>query len=47
MIWWILLALIASHFRERFNDRGLTWMNRIAAIAIATFGLITMAMAVK
>ena len=47
MFWWILLALLAGHFRERFNDRAVVWMNRIAAFAIGGFGLITMALALK
>lgn len=46
MFWWVLLALIAAQFRSRFNDRAVVWMNRIAAGAIGTFGLITMAMAI-
>ena len=47
MIWWILLAVVSGHFRERFTDRGMVWMNRIAAGAIGAFGLITMALALK
>jgi len=47
MTWWILLALITGHFRERFNDRSVIWMNRIAALAISGFGLATMLLARK
>jgi threonine/homoserine/homoserine lactone efflux protein len=47
MLWWSFLAMIAGHYRERFNDRAVVWMNRIAAFAIAGFGLITMALAMK
>ena len=47
MFWWTLLAMISGHFRERFNERAVVWMNRIAAFAIAGFGLITMALAMK
>ena len=47
MFWWILLAMISGHFRERFDDQAVVWMNRIAAFAIAGFGLITMALAMK
>ena len=47
MFWWIVLAFIAGHFRARFNDRALVWMNRIAAGAIAAFGLVTIGMAVR
>jgi len=45
MLWWILLALIGGHFRDRFNDRGILWMNRIAAFAIAGFGLVNLILA--
>jgi threonine/homoserine/homoserine lactone efflux protein len=45
--WWILLALISGHFRDRFNDRAVLWMNRIAAFAIGGFGLVTMLLARK
>lgn len=45
MLWWIVLALIAGHYRRRFTDRSVAWMNRIGAIAIATFGVITMSLA--
>jgi threonine/homoserine/homoserine lactone efflux protein len=41
MFWWIFLALMSSHFRERFNKRAMCWMNRIAGIAIGTFGIVT------
>jgi threonine/homoserine/homoserine lactone efflux protein len=47
MIWWIVLALISGHFRRRFNDRAVVWMNRIAALAIGGFGILTMVMAGK
>jgi threonine/homoserine/homoserine lactone efflux protein len=46
MFWWTLLALISGHFRDRFTDNSVIWMNRIAAFAISLFGLITMGMAV-
>jgi threonine/homoserine/homoserine lactone efflux protein len=42
MLWWIFLALLANHFRCRFNDRAMLWMNRIAGLAIGGFGLVTM-----
>jgi threonine/homoserine/homoserine lactone efflux protein len=47
MIWWIVLAMGAGHFRDRFNDRAVVWMNRIAAFAIGGFGLFTMLLARK
>jgi hypothetical protein len=39
------LAGIASHFRDRFNDRAMLWMNRIAGLAIGGFGLVTLVLA--
>ncbi len=47
MMWWTTLALVSGHFRDRFNDRGVVWMNRIAACAIGAFGLITIGLALK
>ncbi len=41
MLWWIILASIMTRLRGRFNDRGLMWMNRVAGIAIGTFGVIS------
>ena len=41
MLWWITLALITNHFRERFHRGAMLWMNRIAGVAIAVFGIIT------
>jgi threonine/homoserine/homoserine lactone efflux protein len=42
MLWWTVLAYIASHFRDRFNNRAMLWMNRIAGLAIGGFGLLTL-----
>jgi threonine/homoserine/homoserine lactone efflux protein len=42
MLWWIILAGIANHYRDRFNDRAMLWMNRIAGLAIGGFGLLTL-----
>lgn len=39
MLWWVVLAAIASRFRRRIDDRTMVWMNRIGAFAIAAFGL--------
>jgi threonine/homoserine/homoserine lactone efflux protein len=47
MIWWIVLAMISAKFRDRFNDGAVVWMNRIAAVAIGGFGIVTMAIARK
>ena len=47
MIWWIVLAIISASFDDRFNDGAVVWMNRIAAVAIGGFGIVTMAIARK
>src|SRR5262245_30828998 len=45
MVWWTVLAVIASLFRERFDDRGMLWMNRAAGLAIGGFGAVTLMLA--
>jgi threonine/homoserine/homoserine lactone efflux protein len=42
MVWWFILTGTANHFRKRFNDRTLLWMNRIGGLAIGAFGVITL-----
>ena len=42
MLWWIILATGASHFRNRFDDRAMLWMNRVAGLAIGGFGALTL-----
>ena len=44
MLWWIAVVLAGSHFRGRFNDRAMLWMNRIAGLAIGGFGIVTLAL---
>jgi threonine/homoserine/homoserine lactone efflux protein len=39
MAWWIVLSSIVNHFRDRFSDRTLLWMNRFAGLAIGGFGV--------
>jgi len=39
MLWWIILVSIVNRLRDRFNDRMMVWMNRIAGIAIGGFGI--------
>jgi len=41
MLWWIVLAAATSRFRNRFDDRAMLWMNRIAGLAIGGFGIVT------
>jgi threonine/homoserine/homoserine lactone efflux protein len=45
LVWWMFLALVAGYFRDRFTDRSVIWMNRIASFAIGGFGLAMMLMA--
>jgi threonine/homoserine/homoserine lactone efflux protein len=47
MLWWVLLAAVAGHFRRRFTDGAVVWMNRIGAVAITAFGVITMSLAAR
>jgi threonine/homoserine/homoserine lactone efflux protein len=47
MLWWTVLAMVSGHFRRRFNDRAIVWMNRIGALAIGSFGVLTMLLAVR
>jgi threonine/homoserine/homoserine lactone efflux protein len=42
MLWWIVLATGASHFRDRLDDGAMLWMNRIAGLAIGAFGIVTL-----
>ena len=45
MLWWGVLVLLANRFRERFNERAMLWMNRIAGLAIGGFGAAAIAFA--
>ena len=44
MLWWIILASLAGHYRDRFDDRAMVWMNRIAGLAIGGFGVVTLSL---
>jgi threonine/homoserine/homoserine lactone efflux protein len=39
MAWWIVLSSIVNRFRDRFSDRSLLLMNRVAGLAIGGFGV--------
>ena len=41
LLWWLILITTVNQFRSRFNDRALSWMNRVAGLAIGGFGAIT------
>ncbi len=38
-LWWLILCCCVGIFQEKFNLRGLQWVNRISGIIIAGFGL--------
>ena len=44
MLWWMLLAIMANHFRDRMTDNSMVWMNRVAGLAIGLFGVVTLAL---
>jgi threonine/homoserine/homoserine lactone efflux protein len=37
--WWLMLSGGVSLFREKFNARGMIWVNRISGVVIIGFGL--------
>ena len=39
MLWWIVLGSIVNLFRDRFNERILLLMNRLAGLLIVGFGI--------
>jgi threonine/homoserine/homoserine lactone efflux protein len=39
MAWWIVLSSVVNLFRDRFNDRILLLMNRLAGLLIGGFGI--------
>jgi len=42
MLWWVILVLVVNRFRDRFDQHAMTWMNRIAGLAIGAFGIVTL-----
>jgi len=40
MAWWLFLIGLTYYFREKFDDRALFRMNRIAGLAIGAFGVV-------
>jgi threonine/homoserine/homoserine lactone efflux protein len=38
-LWWLILCSGVGLFREKFNNRGLLWVNRISGVIITCFGL--------
>jgi threonine/homoserine/homoserine lactone efflux protein len=46
MMWWITLTEIVHRLRDRFNERAIRWMNRVAGLAIGAFGVLTFVLGV-
>ena len=47
MLWWVILVLLVNRFRDRFDQRAMGWMNRIAGLAIGGFGIATFLIGLK
>jgi len=45
-LWWVILSAGVGVFREKFNSRGLAWVNRISGTIITVFGLFALLSAV-
>ena len=41
-LWWLILSGGVGVFRERFNPRGMRWVNRISGVIIAGFGVVAL-----
>ena len=41
-LWWFILSFGVSLFRDKFNFRGLSWVNRISGILIMFFGILAL-----
>ena len=46
MIWWIVLTETVYRLRDRFDERAICWMNRVAGLAIGAFGVLTFVLGV-
>jgi threonine/homoserine/homoserine lactone efflux protein len=42
MTWWILLSAVATHYRDKIGNHMMLLMNRVAGLAIAGFGVVTL-----
>jgi threonine/homoserine/homoserine lactone efflux protein len=40
MGWWLILTGVTNHYRERFNEGAMVWMNRVGGITIGAFGVV-------
>jgi len=46
-LWWLILSGGIGVFREKFNPRGLQWVNRVSGVIIAGFGLFALLSALR
>ena len=42
MLWWMLLSGGASFFQKKMNEKGLSWLNKISGVIIASFGVVAL-----
>lgn len=47
LLWWVLLVNTVNRFRDRFDDRAMLWMNRIAGVAIGGFGILSFLLSLR
>ncbi len=47
MLWWVILVMLVNRFRDRFDERAMHWMNRVAGLAIGGFGIATFLLGLK
>jgi threonine/homoserine/homoserine lactone efflux protein len=47
MLWWTILVVLVNGLRDRFNERVVAAMNRVAGLAIGLFGIITFAIGIS
>ena len=47
MLWWVTLVLMVNRFRDRFDQRAMRIMNRVAGLAIGGFGVATLLIGLK
>lgn len=45
--WWLLLSTLVGLLRHRFDTRALIWVNRVAGVVIAAFGLVALFASVR
>ncbi len=41
-LWWFILSKGVALWRERFNPKGLLWVNRVSSLIIMGFGLLAL-----